>query len=292
MKHGLSPIEITKANGEKSTFESKKLFESLLRSGADRTESQGIVDSIADELYPGISTKEIYRKAFSLLRSRSRVLAARYNLKNAIMQLGPSGYPFEKYIGSILQHQGYRVQVAKLVQGQCVNHEVDVIAEKGDEHFMIECKYHNQQGTLSDVKIPLYINSRFLDVSGRWQKQPGHHIKFHQGWVITNTRFTLDALQYGKCAGLRMIGWDYPTKGSLKDMIDTLGLYPITAITSLTLNEKKDLLAKGIVLCLEISSNQQLLAETGIKENRSKVILNECKSLCHFIKNAHALPVL
>jgi Restriction endonuclease len=280
MQNGHASFEITKANGEKSIFDSKKLFGSLTRSGADETQAHEIVDAIIPELYPGISTKKIYRKAFSLLKERSRFLAARYNLKNAIMVLGPSGYPFERFIGELLKYQGFNVEVSKIVAGKCVNHEVDVIAEKDSHHFMIECKYHNQPGTVSDVKIPLYIQSRFLDVAEQWKRLPGHEQKFHQGWVVTNTRFTLDAIQYGNCAGLKLLGWDYPAKGSLKDLIDSFRLYPITTLTSLTLTEKKALLEMNILLCHELQGNQAALSQIGIKAQRIKTILDECLNLC------------
>lgn len=280
MQNRQIPFEITKANGEKSVFDHNKLFSSLTRSGADETQAHEIVSAITAELYPGISTKKIYKKAFSMLKERSRFLAARYNLKNAIMILGPSGYPFERFIGELLKYQGYKVEVAKMVQGKCVNHEVDVIAEKGDHHVMIECKYHNQPGTVSDVKIPLYIQSRFLDVADQWKILPGHANKFHQGWVVTNTRFTLDAIRYANCAGLKLLGWDYPAKESLKDIIDSLGLYPITTLTSLTLTEKKALLEMNLVLCHELQRNENVLTQLGIKSGRIKTILGECLNLC------------
>ena len=280
MQNGQTSFEVTKANGEKSVFNPKKLFNSLTRSGASETLAHEIVDAITSELYPGIATKKIYKKAFGLLKGRSRFLAARYNLKNAIMMLGPSGYPFEKFIGELLKHQGFKVEVAKIVKGKCVNHEVDVIAEKDSHHFMIECKYHNQQGAVSDVKIPLYIHSRFLDVAEQWKTLPGHANKFHQGWVVTNTRFTLDAIQYGSCAGLKLLSWDYPSKGSLKDLIDSLGLYPITTLTSLTQAEKKTILEVNLVLCHELLKNETVLAQIGVKPGRIKTILEECLNLC------------
>jgi Holliday junction resolvase len=279
MHNGQTLFEITKANGEKSVFDPNKLFTSLTRSGASETQAQEIVNSITSELYAGISTKKIYRKAFALLKEQSRFLAARYNLKNAIMILGPSGYPFERFVGELLKHQGFKVEIATVVAGKCVNHEVDVIAEKDDHHFMIECKYHNQQGTVSDVKIPLYIQSRFLDVAARWKTLPGHGHKFHQGWLVTNTRFTPDAIQYGNCSGLKLIGWDYPTKGSLKDLIDSLGLYPLTTLTSLTLSEKKALLEMNLVLCHDLQRNEDVLKHIGIKGPRNKTILDECLNL-------------
>ncbi len=279
-------IFITKASGENVAFSESKLRNSLLRAGASDEQIAIIVAQVSKKLYPGISTQKIYRMALSLLKQGTKPVAAKYQLKRAIMELGPSGFPFEKYIGEILRNQGYLVKVGEIVKGQCVNHEIDVIAEKGEQHFMIECKYHNQPGTVCDVKIPLYIQARFKDVEAAWVKIPGHGTKFHQGWVVTNTRFTDDALQYGNCAGLKLLGWDYPAKDSLKDLIDTLGLYPITCLTTLTKTEKQSLLDRKIVLCKELCDNEQYLVQAGVKQTRIKAVLQEGNQLCqHLIKN-------
>lgn len=279
-------ISITKASGEIVPFSADKLKHSLERAGASESEIERIVEEINNRLYEGISTKKIYRIAFNLLKESSRHLAAKYHLKRAIMELGPSGYPFEKFIGEILRYQGYKTTVGVIVQGQCVNHEIDVIAEVDHQHLMIECKYHNQPGTFSDVKIPLYIQARFKDVEAQWLKLPGHGTKFHQGWIVTNTRFSTDAIQYGNCAGLHLLGWDYPVKKSLKDQIDTLGLYPITCLTTLTKTEKQRLLDRKIVLCKEICDNEQYLAQAGINPTRIKSVLEEGNQLCqHLIES-------
>jgi hypothetical protein len=221
--------------------------------------------------------------AFNLLKEQSNHLAAKYHLKGAIMELGPSGFPFEKYIGEILRYQGYKTTVGEIVQGKCVSHEIDVIAELGEEYFMIECKYHNQPGTVSDVKIPLYIQARFKDVEAQWIKLPGHESKSHIGWVVTNTRFSTDAIQYGNCAGLKLLGWDYPLKEGLKDLIDRLGLYPITCLTTLTKVEKQRLLDKNIVLCKELSDDRQHLERTGVTPTRLKRVLEEVERLCEHL---------
>jgi hypothetical protein len=273
-------VEVTKANGLKQAFDPTKLLESLRKSGATSEDAESVLSQVSEELYPGISTRKIYRKAFDLLKNKSRSIAARYNLKNAIMELGPSGYSFEKYVGHLLKSQGYVVQVGQIIQGACVTHEVDVIAEKEDHHFMVECKYHNQPGTVSDVKIPLYIQSRFKDIEAQWKKLPAHGTKFHEGWVVTNTRFTSDAIKYGTCVGLKLLGWDYPTKGSLKDIIDLQALYPVTCLTSLTRQEKKELLQKEIVLCVQLCADSKPLLELGIQQRRINQIVAEGSTLC------------
>ncbi len=272
-------ILITKASGESEPFLVDKLKHSLKRAGANDEKIERIVNEINGKLYEGMSTRKIYRIAFNLLKESSRYLAAKYHLKQAIMELGPSGYPFEKFIGEILRYQGYTIKVGEFVLGKCVSHEIDVIAEKDQHYFMIECKYHNLQGTFSDVKIPLYIQARFKDVEAQWLKLPGHGTKFHQGWVVTNTRFSTDAIQYGNCAGLKLLGWDYPIKDSLKDLIDKLGLYPITCLTTLTKIEKQRLLDKKIVLCKEIVDNEKYLVQADVPPARIKVVMEEANQL-------------
>ncbi|WP_242928452.1 ATPase [Pontibacter vulgaris] len=272
---------IQKASGEKVPFSEVKLRKSLIKAGAGKKLANEIAHQIGKSLVPGSSTQQIYEEAFVLLANKSQPVAGKYKLKAAIMELGPSGFPFERYIGAILKHQGFDVQVGQIILGHCVSHEIDVIALMGDRHFMIECKFHNRPGFRCDVKIPLYIQSRFLDIEKQWLLIPGHGTKFHQGWVVTNTRFTSDAIQYGTCAGLHLVGWNYPPKHSLNEMIDAAGLYPITCLTSLTKAEKDKLLESDIVLCQELCDNEKLLHKLGISPERIPTILKEGYELCN-----------
>lgn len=273
-------INITKGSGEKVLFSKQKLHDSLMRSGADEETINQVIREVEPKLVEGISTKKIFSMAFNLLKQKAGPIAAKYKLKEAIMELGPSGYPFEKYISEILKHQGFKTTVGEIVQGSCVNHEIDVIAEKDEKHFMIECKYHNTRGIICNVKIPLYIQARFKDIEIKWKNLPGHSEKFHQGWVVTNTRFSDDAIQYGTCVGLNLLGWDFPKNNSLKDQIDRSGLYPITCLTSLTSLEKQKLLARNIVLSIEICGNSALLLSSGISQTRIDPIIKEAQLLC------------
>lgn len=273
-------VFITKASGEKALFSPTKLRQSLERAGAGSDVIDQVVSGIEAQLVDGMSTKKIYSQAFSMLRKYSKPVAGRYKIKQAILELGPSGYPFEKFVGEILKHQGYRTKVGVIIQGHCVSHEIDVEAEKDNQHFMVECKFHNRQGYKCDVKIPLYIKSRFEDVKKQWEKRKDHESKFHEGWLVTNTRFTEDAIQYGKCSGLKLIGWDYPQQGSIRDRINLSGLHPVTCLTSLTKAEKQKLIDKMIVLCKELCDKPEVLEEMGISHARVKKIIKEGVEIC------------
>ncbi|GAL83636.1 ATP-cone domain-containing protein [Sporocytophaga myxococcoides] len=274
-------IYIEKASGDKVIFSEEKLRRSLSKACRDRKTVDEIIKSIVNGLVPGMTTQQIYTKAFDLLASISKPSAGKYKLKAAIMELGPSGYPFERYFGEILKHQGFEVQIGQIVQGHCVNHEIDIIAIKGDKHFMVECKFHNRPGFQCDVKIPLYIQARFEDVIKQMKTLPGHSEMFHQGWVVTNTRFTGDAIQYGKCIGLNLIGWDYPDQGSLNDLIDASNLYPLTCLTTLTNIEKEKLLENKIVLSKDLCNDEKILEIIGVHPRRISEIMKETLALCH-----------
>jgi len=280
-------VIVTKASGEKALFSIQKLRHSLQRAGADESLIGQVIEELTPQLYEGISTKKIYRLAFNILRKVSKPHAARYKLKEAILELGPSGYPFEKFVSEILKSQGFDVEVGVVVEGHCVKHEIDVVAQKEDQHYMIECKFHNEAGIKCDVKIPLYIQARFQDVEKKWLTLPGHGTKFHQGWLVTNTKFSGDAIQYGSCVGLHLLGWDYPINGSLNELIDTSGLHPITCLTSLTKSEKEKLLEQKIVLSKELCDNPQLLNAIGISSGRRERILKESFELCSQLSQAN-----
>ncbi|MCK0156538.1 ATP cone domain-containing protein [Cellulophaga sp. F20128] len=273
-------IEIIKSSGEKVKFSLEKLRTSLNRTGADTKIVNQILDKVRDELYQGISTKEIYNRAFALLKKNNSHLASKYKLKKAIYELGPTGFPFERFVSAILSYSGYSTEVGTILQGKCVSHEIDIIASKNSEATIIECKFHSAQGLNCNVKIPLYINSRYQDVKANWTNSTKKKSALTQGWVVTNTRFTQDAIQFGNCVGLYLLSWDYPLNDGLKDRIDRLGLYPITVSTLLSNREKQFLLSRSIVLCRDLINDKFYLDHLGVSEVRKTKILQEISLLC------------
>lgn len=273
----LEGLEIEKYSGKKAKFSVAKLSLSLAKSGASKTIVDAIVKKVSKELYRGITTKEIYNRAFALLKGKNRYIASKYKLKRAIYELGPTGFPFEQFVSKLLKYSGYTTDTNVIVNGKCVKHEIDVIALRENKKNLIECKYHGEQGLKCNVKVPLYIHSRFLDVKANYKEKE----ILVAGWVVTNTKFTMDAIQYGECSGLYLLSWDYPTDNGLKDRIDRLGLYPITVSTLLTKREKQFLLSRDIILCRDLIEDTFFLDHLGVSEIRKKKILLEINNLCN-----------
>jgi hypothetical protein len=275
------PLKIRKSSGENVPFSSLRLSESLRHSGADEETVDHILKKVEEELFPGISTREIYNRAYAMLRRKQPVLASKYKLKKAIYELGPTGFPFEKFISTLLQFSGYQTRVGQVVTGRCVSHEIDVLAEKNGNTFLVECKFHGEEGRNCNVKVPLYIQSRFEDVRAADNGSTSGFFKPDQGWVVTNTRFTQDAVDYGRCVGLYLLSWDYPDGDGLRNRIDRLALYPITVSALLSQREKQFLLSRDVVLCRQLIQDTFYLDHLGISENRKTRILKEIGALCN-----------
>ncbi len=273
----MKQFKITKKEGHQVDFDESKLRTSLVNSGA----SLEIIDKVVEELYlyvhDGMSTHKVYKKAYSILSKLSHRAAGRYRLKNAIMELGPTGYPFEKFVGALLRNQGYEATTGQIIKGKCVNHEVDVVAENDNKMIVVECKFHQEGKSKSDVKVPMYINSRFGDILDVWKKEDILKGRKFEGWLVTNTRFTEDAENFGRCSGLKLLSWDYPKGNSLKDMVDMSGLHPLTTLKSLTSKEKIRVLEQGVVLCKELT--EEVLINSDIERRKFKRILKEAKHI-------------
>ena len=276
----LEQVYITKANGDRELFDALKLLRSLKNSGATQRAADKVVDHIAHELKDGMSTTYIYRHAFSLLRKiEQQPVAARYSLRRAILELGPTGFPFEDYIANIFSGLGYKTVVGQMVEGKCAVHEVDMIARSENRCIGAEIKFHNSLGIKTDLKVALYVHARFEDIKGKLCLGEGGSGK-DEGWLITNTKFTKNAIAYSNCANLTLLGWNYPKRGNLSDLINETAVYPITTLSTLTRSEKTILLGLGIVLCRDLENDREILAKAGIKASKIATVIEESQALC------------
>lgn len=274
-------MKVIKHSGNIVEFEPEKLKRSLLKSGAEVDLVEKVLKKITSQIYDGIATKQIYKLAFASLKKESSSHAARYNLRAAIQLLGPAGFFFEKYVSRLFKSQGYQTITNLVLQGKCVNHEIDVLLKKDNIVSMVECKFHSSQDAISDVKIPLYILSRFNDLKERNQIGFTQKDRVEHCWIVTNNRFSDDAKKFGLCAGLNLLSWDYPLSGNIRHFIDNNHLYPITCLTTLTLEEKNKLLVMNVILVNEIIDNREKLEHIGLSSNRIKNVIKEVSELCN-----------
>lgn len=272
-------VQVVKADGNVEPFVENKLRKSLRRAGATNEEITDIILKVESILHDGISTQEIYRHAFELLRSSGAPIAARYSLRRALFGLGPTGFPFEDFLARLFQSEGYTTRVRVTLQGKCAEHELDIAAYKDDHSFVTEAKFHARPGIKSDLQVALYSYARLIDLSGvKICAQDNCGIK--ELLVVTNTKFTHTAQSYAECAGLQLLSWNYPKNNNLHDRVQKSGLYPITVLQSLSQSQKMTLIERGVITCSDLLKKPQLLRHIHISKKRSESVLSEAETLC------------
>lgn len=273
-----SPV-IIKADGTKEPFDVERLQTSLRRAGAGGHTAERIGETILRTLVPSVTSKEIYTRAFSLLRKETRPVAARYALRRALLELGPTGHPFEDFISHLYRAEGWDVETRKIMRGKCVSHEVDFYAshKEKNEFLAAELKYHNDPGYKTDLKVALYVKSRFedifaCDVSAR-------SCPIDRGILITNTKFTSEAIAYAECSGVELLGWGYPIENNLYTRMSHAAIYPITTVTGLSHAEKTLLIEHGVIAVDEVMKNRAVLDLLHLSSERVGELLAELDGL-------------
>lgn len=250
---------IVKADGESEVFDPGRLVTSLIRAGAGAYAAERIATAVTETVVPGMSSKEIYSRAFALLRKESRPIAARYALRRSLLELGPTGHPFEDFVSHLYRALGWNVETRKMIRGACVMHEVDFYASHGKEtsHLAAELKYHNDPNYKTDLKVALYVKSRFDDI---FSCDPNvRSCPVDRGMLVTNTKFTSEAIAYAECAGVELLGWGYPAHNSLFMQMTRAKVYPITALTRLSRSEKNLLLENRVIAVDQIVKDRRIL---------------------------------
>jgi len=272
-------VMVTTASGQRQKFNAKKIYRTCIRAGASRGLASEIVREVEERLYDGIPTRKILQLVLDALeRHQAPVVASRYDLKSAMMRMGPAGFAFETFLAEVFRHYGYRALLRQHIQGRCVMHEVDIVLEKDEVRTMVEVKYHNAAGIYTGLKEAMYTYSRFLDL--KEGHESGTCQQFDKALLATNTRSSSEARQYALCKGIQLLGWKYPTKAGLEKMIEGKCLYPVTVLRI----DAGSLAALGradIMLAMDLATNdpRQISRMTGLPQAKAEQLSVQARSL-------------
>jgi len=273
-------MKIIKSTGERVDFDPEKIRHTILRMGVEPSRAGRIVERVAKRVTRDMATRRLFSIVRRELRREGRYLAQRYNLRNALLKLGPAGFKFEKYVASILNAYQYSAHVPERdLIGQCVHHEVDVIAEKDGRRIMIEAKFRNQFGDRVKLKDVMATWSRYVDLrEGSLANKSCPH--FDEVWIVTNGAFSDRALQFGLCKGMDMVGWS-TRENSLARLVDHASLYPITVLDGLRQWELDKFSEIGLMLCREVATKNigKLSGRTGIPRPRIERIVEQSRQV-------------
>jgi len=278
-------MKVIKDTGEEEIYSKDKFCTSLRDSGAPNDLVGSVCSSVEKDLTPGITTSEIFRRASQYLIKENLYVAGRYNLKRGIRELGPAGFLFEQFLEVILKSMGYVTRRNIMMEGECVSHEIDVVAQKEGNHYLVEAKYHNMKGAKVHIDTIMYADARLEDIY-RLQEVKEDEQATHSMWLMTNTKFTSKTITYGRCRGIKMTGWNYPEKESLAKIIAEHVLFPVTVLPSIDKDSLEKFAKFNMMLAQDIipHSPEELVKKFEIEKTRAQSIVKEANALVYGIK--------
>jgi len=265
-------MNVIKYDGRIEKFQRKKIIRTCLRVGVQKDVANSIADKIEKILYDGITTKEIYRNILKELNKYEKKTASIYGLRESIALMNP--VVFEIFVKKLLESYGYSCRHDKIVQGLCIDHQIDIIAER-NETYLVECKRHQNAHRFCGLNVCLQVEARFEDVSDGFNHNKNKY-NFDRAWIITNTKFSEHAKKYSRKKNIKLTGWKYPDNESLEKLIEEKKMFPVTILRT-----RKNIIQKisdaGIITIHDMTKER--LKKAGIEENHIIGLLKQKTSL-------------
>ncbi len=239
-------IEVIKRSGKLELFQLDKLCKSLKEINIQEDLAKQVCEIVSASIKHKISTEEIFKITRDYLHQIDPEVAAIYALERGLSALGPSGFVFEQYVAAIFQEMDYQVDTNVYLEGEGVSHEIDVMAQKGNIVFIVEAKYRNDFKIRTHINQVMYADARLQDIR-RQAKKRGDQREYYM-WVITNTRFTDNAIHYVAFRDLQLMGWNYPPFLNLMKIVYEKKLYPVTILPSIDKKTLEKMSRKELIL--------------------------------------------
>jgi hypothetical protein len=251
--------------------------------GADRKLADEIANQVEQKLFDGISTDKIFQITLRLLRKHNPKIKHLLDLRKGLSLMN-SRPEFELFIQLLLQENGYEVTSNRIIQGKCGEHEVDAIAKKKGFTYLVEVKHHSNYHTPTGLDESRIARAILEDVTEGFELER-NELKIDRAMIITNTKFSDHARQYGDCRNILQIGWSSPQENSLQDMIEEKQFHPLTCVKGLGTRIRRKLLLEGIVAMKQLIKKDpsKLANSIGMSQNDLEKIMNKVKTCCYTI---------
>ncbi len=268
-------VFVIKADGTKQLFAREKVIWTCLRMGTTRKVAETIAKKIEIRMYDGIETRKILQMIFRLISKYKPAVKHQIDLRKSL-SLMKSKPDFERFIQILLSEHGYEITPNRIIRGKCVEHEVDAIARKNGETYIVEVKRHFNYHTPTGLDVGRIARAVYEDVTEGF-KLGLNNLKIDKAMIVCNTKLSEHAKRYANCRGIRHIGWSSPPEFDLQTMIEEKKLYPITYLKGLKTEEREKLSSAGIILLRQLNEKkpEELARETGIPKGTLEPIIKK-----------------
>lgn len=262
---------VIKADGTRQRFEKHKIMRTCLRAGSDKETAEYIAEEIRKKVSDGTTTHDIYKMILSYLAKTEKITAFLFRLREALSQL--DSLSFELYVKKLLESYGYKCKWDVIVKGKCVEHQVDIIAQR-EELFLVECKHHVNPHRFCGLGNVLQLQARTEDINEGYEIRKNKY-NFNYSWIVTNTKFSEHAKKYARAKDMRLTGW-----GSREFKIQKLAqknkVFPVTILHA-NRHVIKNLLRAGIITLQDLLRSAK--TKKLLRPREYKILVKQASSL-------------
>jgi hypothetical protein len=257
-------VMVKKADGSLQPFDREKVVRTCLRMGADRQVAYEVAEKVERRLYYGIPTSQVLRMIFQFMRRRKPDIGNLFDLRKGL-SLMISKPEFEVFVRVILGRNGFEVSPNQILRGKCVNHEVDAIARKNGVTYFVEAKHHVNYHAPTGLDESRIARAVLEDVVEGFALGKSD-LRIDRAMIVTNTRFSEEATQYGRCRDILQIGWSSPVNRGLQELVEGVNVLPLSCVKGLGVDARLKLAESGIVLFEQVIAADvvELTRKTGL----------------------------
>ncbi len=226
-------MKVKDVHGGLKDYSAQHIKRSCKRAGFDENTADEIETRVFERAWDSITTRKLHSIVYSEMKKRDEILALRFRLREAIAELNPNYAEFEKYITKVLRQDGFDAEWSPRPKprGECIEHEIDVVAEQHGVTYMVECKHHYHHHRYTGLDIPMRQFARVEDLRRGHEHGLKNSVSADEAWVIVNTKLSDHAKRYAECKNIRMTAWKYSNENySLDDLVERNRAYPVTIL--------------------------------------------------------------
>jgi Holliday junction resolvase-like predicted endonuclease len=257
-------ISVTKADGSKQLFNREKVVQTCLKMGATIQMANEVAGQVQRSLFEGVPTRTILQLIFRLMEEYKPEVGHLFDLRTGI-SLMDSKPEFEMFVQVLLAHSDFDVSPNRILRGKCGRHEVDAIAKRDGVIYFVEIKHHLSYHSLTGLDESR-IAQAILEDAQEAVALGLTDFKVDRAMIVTNTRYSEHAVEYGTCKNILLIGWSSPQTLGLREIIEKSNLYPLSCLRGLSHDDRTRFVNSGILLLKQLleQDRSSIAAKTGL----------------------------
>jgi len=151
-------------------------------------------------------------------------------------------------------------------------------ATKDGLTYIVEAKHHINYHSLTGLDESRIARAIIEDVTDAYTRGVTK-TKIDRAMIVTNTKYSEHAINYGICRDILQVGWASPDGFGIRDTVEKYHLYPLSCLRGLSAETRLRFVEVGIVLIKQLleQDSRYLERKIGLPQQTVLSIMEKAK---------------